>query len=131
MGRRKQEVPTPLLRARKRFDAWRKKHRARGPLAQGLWDEAVALAREHGHHRTARALGLDYYSLGERLKSAPEAKREKARGPGSFVEMFAPVGAECSIELEDTDGAKMRICLRGMEFPDLVSLSRDFWRGGA
>jgi len=131
MGKKKQELPAPLLRARKRFGRWRSAHRPRAPLAQDLWDEAVALARVHGHHRTARALGLDYYSLGERLQSAPEGKREKARVAGSFVEMFAPVGSECSIELEDTDGAKMRICLRGVEFPDLGSLSRDFWRGGA
>jgi hypothetical protein len=131
MGRRKQALPAALLRARKRFDAWRKRHRPRAPLAQELWDEAVALGREHGQHRTARALGLDYGSLGRRMKSARAAKGENDRGPGSFVEMFGPLGQECSIEWEDTDGAKMRICLRGAAVPDLGSLSRDFWRGGA
>lgn len=131
MGKRKRAWPASLLRARKRFDAWRKKHRPRSHLAEELWAEAVALARQHGQHRTARALGLDYYSLGKRLESAPAAKKENAGGPGSFVEMFAPVGSECSLEMENTAGAKMRICLKGAALPDLGSLSREFWRGGA
>jgi hypothetical protein len=35
-----------------------------------MWTEAAALAVEHGHNRTARALRLDYYGLKRRLTTA-------------------------------------------------------------
>jgi len=36
---------------------------------------------------------------------------------------------ECTLELEDTDGAKMRLHLRGVAAPDLIALSRSFYQG--
>ncbi len=34
---------------------------------------------------------------------------------------------ECIVELEHSDGAKMRIHLKGAEPADLAALSRSFW----
>ena len=35
---------------------------------------------------------------------------------------------ECTMELEDTDGAKLRVHLKGFAAPDLAALSRSFWQ---
>jgi len=41
---------------------------------------------------------------------------------------FGPIGAaECTVELEDFQGATMRIQLRGYAAPDLAALARSFW----
>jgi hypothetical protein len=34
---------------------------------------------------------------------------------------------ECVLEVENTDGAKMRMHLKGVAMPDLTALSRSFW----
>jgi hypothetical protein len=47
-----------------------------------------------------------------------------------FVELVAPTSADfchCTLELENTDGTKMRIQLRGTAVPDLAAISRSFW----
>jgi len=35
---------------------------------------------------------------------------------------------ECTLELEDAGGAKLRVHLKGFETPDLAALSRSFWQ---
>ena len=47
-----------------------------------------------------------------------------------FVELVAPVSADlcrCTLELENTGGAKMRIQLRSAAMPDLAAISQSFW----
>ena len=38
---------------------------------------------------------------------------------------------ECTLELEDAGGAKMRIYLKGIDSLDLAALSRSFWQSGS
>ena len=55
-------IPVALSTARRQLDHWRSRHRRkRARLPQELWQKAVALARQHGLNKTARALGLNYY----------------------------------------------------------------------
>ena len=47
-----------------------------------------------------------------------------------FIELVAPTPAglyHCTLELENTGGAKMRIQLRSAAMPDLAAISRSFW----
>ena len=47
-----------------------------------------------------------------------------------FIELVAPTSASlchCTLELENTSGAKMRIQLRSVAMPDFAAISRTFW----
>jgi hypothetical protein len=47
-----------------------------------------------------------------------------------FVELVAPASAglcHCTLELENTAGAKMRIQLRSAAMPDLAAITESFW----
>lgn len=123
------KFPEPLYQARKHFDQWRQTHKPHTRFSEGLWTEAVAAAREYGQSRTARVLGLDYYSLKKRLAHTPGMNGGNKITPPSFVELFpsSALSTECIIEMEDGDGGKMRISLKGGDVPDVVSLSRSFW----
>ena len=47
-----------------------------------------------------------------------------------FIELVAPTPAglcHCTLELENSGGAKMRIQLRSVAMPDLAAISRSFW----
>jgi hypothetical protein len=84
----------------------------RGPEGQTL-SGAVPAGRQ-GRHRPWRE------------GSAAEGRPAVA----TFLELAPPAsggGPECTLELEDPGGAKMRVHLQGVPAPDLTALSRSFW----
>jgi hypothetical protein len=93
-----------------------------------LWQAAVEAAGEHGVSKTARALSLDYYRLKERLGStAPSAQRSTSAERG-FVEIALPSTApECVLELEDRQGARLRVELKGASPAQLEIVTRALW----
>ena len=46
------EVPAGMQRIYRRFERWRRSHRGRLPIPEGLWASAAGVAREHGVPRT-------------------------------------------------------------------------------
>jgi hypothetical protein len=119
-------LPAALSRAQRKIEQWRQRHRPRARLPDELWREAAKLGCAYGINRTARALRLDYYAL---KKHAAAAAESSERTP-EFVEVL-PGGMpasrpECTIELEETSGAKMRIRLAGVNLPDVAELTRAF-----
>ena len=113
MGTRQRgELPRDLAQGRRRFEAWRQRRQGDRCIPQALWALAVRLVSQHGISRTARALGLDYYSLKKRVEAA--GKEAPSRGP-AFVEL--PNGA----------GATMRVQLLGYDAADVDALTRRFW----
>jgi len=144
---RNRDVAARLEPLRRRLEQWRRTRQGRSRIPESLWQAAVKAAGRYGLNPTAQALGLDYYSLKKRVESADSrrvAERKSASHsmPGlqaipaddqamaAFVELAAapPAGTpECILELEDSDGAKMRVHLKGAEAPDLTALTRSFW----
>lgn len=104
-------------------------------MPRELWSQAVALAQEHGINKTARTLGLKYESLKKHLEAAsPGASGPGEAGP-EFLELLPremmPSPLECTIELEDSRGGKMRMHVKGASIADLASLARGFRDGQA
>ena len=130
-------VGNDAIRVREQLNQWRQDHNGRGRIPAVLWAEATRLAREHGLHKTARLLGLDYYSLKKRMQteSAPESKAEPSPAmdlPTSpaFVELqpiFPSAAFECILELQNAQGTQLKLHLRGSSAPDLMALSSVFW----
>ena len=120
------ELPKELLRGHSRFQAWRRHRRIRGRIPDTLWALAVRLVNRHGLNSTARALGLDYYSLKKRVEAA--GKEPPSRGP-AFVELPPPVvvGKQALFELDNGAGATMRVQLLGYDAADVEALARRFW----
>ena len=135
MGARKtRNLPARLERLRRRFERWRRTRKVRGRIPDALWTAAVKLAAEYGTHRTARALRVDYYALKKRIEGTPAAIASEPPGEvvgGTFLELSPPAWAgcgQCTLDLEDAGGAKLRVHLKGFVVPDLVELSRSFWQ---
>lgn len=134
------DLPARLEGVRRRFERWRRTRKVRSRIPESLWASAVKLAGRHGIHRTAKALRVDYYSLKKRVEqkaAVAGADREAAAiaskepAGATFLELPAAAWAgpgECTLELEDAGGAKLRVHLKGFELPDLTALSRSFWR---
>jgi hypothetical protein len=121
------ELPKDLLQGRSRFQAWRQRRRTRSRIPDTLWALAVRLVKRHGLNPTARALGVDYYSLKKRAE-ATTASEPPAPGP-TFVELPPPavVGKQCLFELTNSAGATLRLQLLGYDSADVETLARAVW----
>jgi len=64
------EVPAGMQRIYRRFERWRRPHRGRLPIPEGLWASAATVAREQGVFRTAKVLRLEYGKLKRMAESA-------------------------------------------------------------
>jgi hypothetical protein len=132
MGTQKtRDVPARLERLRRRFEHWRETHQARSRIPEPLWGSAVKMAGTYGLNRTAKTLRLDYDVLKKRVKQEGVASADPSeKGAATFLELapspFAGV-CQCTLDLENADGAKMRVCLKSSTMPDLSALSRSFW----
>ena len=130
------DLPGPLEVVRRRFERWRGSHRARSRIPDVLWNAAVKLVGRYGLHRTARALSIEYYSLKKRVEEQSTVARERhgSDPTATFVELppaLAVGTCDCTLELEDATGSKMRVHLQAAALPDLVALSRSFWNPGS
>ena len=132
--KRTRDLPARLEGVRRRFEGWRRTRKVRTHIPERLWASAVKLATRYGIHRTAKVLRVDYYALKKRVEqgAAVIASRVPAkRATAEFLELPSAPWAgsgECSLELENAGGAKLRVHLKGFEAPDLAALSRSFWQ---
>ena len=124
------ELPARLVSLRVRFEQWRATRKVPSRIPEPLWGAAVKLAAKYGLHRTAKALRVNYYALKKRVeqKTAASSSSVLKGGATTFLELPAPAPCECTIELENTAGARMRVHLNGVATPDLVALSRSFYQ---
>lgn len=127
----RQDLPAGLERTRRRFEQWRQTRRVRTRIPDSLWAAAVKMAARYGICRTAKALGLHYCALKERVEkqvAAPDSSDTESQV--AFLELGVPSAtssAECTLELENAAGTKMRVQLKNVEARDLVALSRSLW----
>jgi hypothetical protein len=146
MGTKQSRIlPTRVESVRRRFERWRRTRRGLSRIPERLWAAAVEMASTWGISPTAQALRVNYNALRKRVEQQaaaaagkPDEKSADQRQPSvdgarsvpAFLELAAAprVGScQCTLELEDDSGAKMRIHLQGTEAPDLAALSRSFW----
>ncbi len=118
-----------LEAVRQRIERWRQTHKLRTRIPEDLWASAVELAKVYGLKGTARTLRLDNYSLKKRIEATGHSESPLPQGKSAFVELIAArpgAFAECTVELEQAGGAKMRIQLKSGATPDLGALTRAF-----
>ena len=128
---------------RRRFERWRRTREVGSRIPEALWAAAVKLTGVYGIHRTAKTLRVNYYALKKRAeREATDVDNADAGGTGATFLELTPIElnqsdypgdlraglCECTLELEDAGGAKMRVYLKGVAMPDLAAVSRDFWR---
>ena len=114
------------------FKRWRAA-RSRGQhIPAALWAAAVNMAGQYGLPRVAGVLRVDQDRLQQRLDRVSDAALA-ATVDTRFVELLvkpastAASRCECSIELENARGAKMRVELNGNGLAGLAGLCSGFW----
>jgi hypothetical protein len=101
-------------------------------MPEKLWAAAVKLAAAYGVWQTARALRLNYDSLKQRVAAAGRRGAPGLQPVPTFVELVPGglgEGRECLVELENAQGTKLRIQLKGGAIAEVSALSRSLWHG--
>ena len=121
-----------LEKIEQRFRRWRERRKRGEHIPPALWAAAVGVAKEHGPHRIAHELRVDYDGLKKRLERAG-GKAHAGKVDTQFVELLAASAAtaagmrECVVELENARGAKMCVALNGNGLAGLAGVCSAFW----
>jgi hypothetical protein len=123
-------IADDLEHLRRRFEEFRSAQPGHKRLPEALWAAAAELAKRYGVNPTARALRLEYGGLRKRVENQVRPKRKRATTtPPNFMEFVAP-GAKpvtnCTVEVESTQGSKLRLELRAVATAELADLIRAF-----
>ncbi len=117
-----------LRDVRRQFERWRKSRRRGTRIPEALWRAAVEASREHGVSKVSQALRLDYYGLMKRLESTRKLSESEPAAGRAFVEipLFASA-PECVLEMEDAQGARLRVELKGSAAAHCEALAQALW----
>ncbi len=122
------EKPT-LEEVQKQFETWRRTRKIRGPILEELWEAATKLSEDYSIGKICRELQLNYKELKRRVFGVPASKDTLE---GDLATRFVEVnvreplyGIECTVEMEDHKGARMKMYLKGEV--DAEGLARIFW----
>ena len=121
-------IPIALSQARHQLDLWRSQQpNKRTRLPKEFWQQAVALAKEHGLNKTARALNVKYDSLKKHLDQANVHASVSSKTEPHFIELMpgaiTPGGVECTIEWVEGHNATVRMHIKGVGLSDLTALA--------
>jgi len=118
------------------LERWRRSAGRGRSIPPDLWERAQELAGRHGVSRTARELGLDYYSLAKRMQAGERGGKDDRRSvaASAFVELSMPTVAPgqgrarmCRLELSNGGGTRLCIELDGVEAAEIEALARELW----
>ena len=111
-----------LEEVKQQFKIWRKtKTAGRERIPASLWQSAADVFKigDHSLHRISKTLHLNQTALKQYVQQQfPGVINVKPEETSSFIALeleSSLLVSECVIEMEDTSGAKMRMCLRGVD----------------
>ena len=127
-------IPVALSQARHQLDHWRSQQpNKRTRLPKEFWHQAVALAKEHGLNKTARALNVKYDSLKKHLHKAGADEESSVQLPPEFIELLpgtvTPGGVERMIEWAEGPNTTIRMHIKGAGVSELTALAGVFQGG--
>ena len=111
------------------FKNWRQiKITPRDPIPKKLWQEAIDLTRKYPLSTISKELRLGYMDFKERINASIPQIKDTEINP-DFIEFKYEqpfLLSEATVEIEDKNGLKMKICFKGKPDLDLMNLAKAF-----
>ncbi len=128
-------LQSSLEDVRNQFENWRHSREKRAPIPNSLWQAAISLYPDHSVYEISKALRLNYTDLKHRVEAQRSVFQPASVSEPAFIELgglSAPMPtAQCMVEMQAQDGAKMKMYFKGDVGLDLLQLSKAFWSKGA
>lgn len=119
---------------RQEIEQWRQtRANIRVPMPIELWDQAVELARRHGLHSTACALGISYNALKRRSVSQGSPTTSNATDAMRFVEITTPLPSipppvsDVEVMITGSDGERFHLRTKAIAPADLAHIALALW----
>jgi hypothetical protein len=126
-----QEQPESIEDIREKFEHWRSsKKNSREHIPATLWKSAAVLTKVHSINAVAKVMRLNGQNLKKQVAKYCGKNQAETPAPSDFIELTCkpPIAAaECTIELSDQKGIKMRMTFKGnhkLDIPGLISSFR-------
>jgi hypothetical protein len=130
-----QSLPPSLGEVRDQFEDWRRTRKnRREPIPARLWKTAVELADSYSINSISKALRLSYSDLKYRVHEQSVGNNVKPVPAAEFIDLGCSRNffqSECTVELQDATGLKMKMSLRGKAEFSLLQLAKAFIEKGA
>ncbi len=123
-----------LKEIQNQFETWRQTRQKRTPIPDALWQAAVSLAKNHSILEISKALRLNYTDLKHRVLAQNNEGDFQTNQNHTFIELDLqqPVSPpRCVIEMEKSNGAKMKMHFTGNTHLDFLELGKSFWSNGS
>jgi hypothetical protein len=128
---KQEQMPGPdLEEVRRRFEDWRQTRKRGCKIPEDLWLEAVKLAEVYSLSQICQSLRVEFNHLKKRIESHKALSLSCTPSAPRFIEMGVSQRAsesECAIEVQRSDGTRMRMSMRGALDPQLIEMARAFW----
>ena len=118
-------IKPSIEEVRDQFTHWREGRKKRTPIPKHLWQASVELSQKHSIYTISKALGLSYSDLKKRVQHKTDDGFIGIKQEPSFIELDLSQ-RHCIVEMENTDGARMRISVDGAGSIDLLGLAKAF-----
>lgn len=113
-----------------KFERWRlSRKNPRERIPAPLWQSAAILTKDHSVNTVAKALRLNGQDLKKRVAKYCPKNPSKRQTPSDFIELTCEppiMPLECTIELSDQKGTKMRMTIKGNHNLDIAGLIASF-----
>lgn len=118
-----------LAEVKRRFDRWRRGCEGCGRIPHELWRLAAEAAAAHGAEETAALLQLNVARLKQWMRGVADEPAPAPATQPQFVELppLADAAPECTLELEDASGRKLRVSLKGRATAHAVEIGQMLW----
>ncbi len=116
------------------FEIWRRTREKRAPIPAPLWEAAVNLSKDYTILQISKALRLNYTDLKHRVLAQSDEEIVKVKHNLPFIELDfeqTKSPSHCVIEMEKSNGAKLKMYFTGERSLDLLELGKSFWSNGS
>jgi hypothetical protein len=127
----KQSINRPLKEIQKQFEDWRNTRQKREPIPEALWEAAIRVTQYNPIGRVSRILRLDHSKLKKRIQARCGDNFFGMDLVAGFIEidsrqLICPV--ECIVEMEQPDGARMKMHIKSPNGFNPLDLAKAFWQ---
>jgi len=127
----KQSINPTLKEIQNQFEDWRNTRQKREPIPEALWEAAVRVAQYNPIGRVSRILSINHRELKKRIHTRYGDSLCGADLVAGFIEidssqLIRPV--ECIVEMEQPDGARMKMHIKSGNGFNPLELAKEFWQ---
>lgn len=134
-------IPAELLDLKARLDQWRANRKyLREPLPDDLRQAVIAASQKYPGLLLRRILKIDPWRLNKSMAKKPAHATKRKKQQTAFFKLptdavlpapvsAAPVVADCRLQIERPDGARLTLTLPALDLVSINRLAADFLRG--